>query len=66
MNRTLLTRVLTLSVAYFCSAAIAPAQTPSTNYAITHAKIFTLTGPPIDDGILVIRDGKIAARRHQR
>jgi imidazolonepropionase-like amidohydrolase len=61
MNRTLLTRVLTVFVAYFCSAAIAPAQTPSTNYTITHAKIFTLTGPPIDDGILVIRDGKIAA-----
>src|SRR5580700_5830155 len=61
MNRTLLTRVLTLSVAYFCSAAIATAQTPSTSYAITHAKTFTLTGPPIDDGILVIRDGKIAA-----
>jgi imidazolonepropionase-like amidohydrolase len=61
VKRTLLTRVLTLSVAYFCFAAIAPAQTPSTNYAITHAKIFTLTGPPIDDGILVIRDGKIAA-----
>jgi imidazolonepropionase-like amidohydrolase len=40
---------------------MAPAQTPSTSYAITHAKIFTLTGPPIDDGILVIRDGKIAA-----
>ena len=61
MNRTLLIRVLTLSVAYLCSASIAPAQTPSTNYAITHAKLFTLTGPPIDDGILVIRDGKIAA-----
>jgi imidazolonepropionase-like amidohydrolase len=61
MNRTLLPRVLTLSVAYLCSASIAPAQTPSTNYAITHAKLFTLTGPPIDDGILVIRDGKIAA-----
>ena len=61
MKRTLLTRVLTLTVAYFFSAAIAPAQPPSTNYAITHAKIFTLTGPPIDDGILVIRDGKIAA-----
>ncbi len=62
MSRTLLTRVLTtLAVAYFCFAAIATAQTPSTNYAITHAKIFTLTGPPIDDGILVIRDGKIAA-----
>jgi imidazolonepropionase-like amidohydrolase len=61
MSRALLTRALTLSAAYFFSAAIAPAQTPSTNYAITHAKIFTLTGPPIDDGILVIRDGKIAA-----
>ena len=61
MNRALLTRVLTAFVAYFCSAGIAPAQTPSTNYAITHAKIFTLTGPPIDDGILVMRDGKIAA-----
>jgi len=61
VNRILLTRVLTLTVAYFFSATIAPAQTPSTNYAITHAKIFTLTGPPIDDGILVIRDGKIAA-----
>jgi imidazolonepropionase-like amidohydrolase len=61
MSRTLLPRVLALAVAYFCSASIAPAQTPSTNYAITHAKIFTLTGPPIDDGILVILDGKIAA-----
>ena len=61
MKRTLVTRVLTLSVGYFFSTAIVLAQTPSTNYAITHAKIFTLTGPPIDDGILVIRDGKIAA-----
>ena len=61
MKRTLVTRAITLSAAYFFSAAIAPAQTPSTNYAITHAKIFTLAGPPIDDGILVIRDGKIAA-----
>jgi imidazolonepropionase-like amidohydrolase len=61
VKRTLVTRAITLSAAYFFSAAIAPAQTPSTNYAITHAKIFTLAGPPIDDGILVIRDGKIAA-----
>lgn len=30
-------------------------------YAITHAKIYTLAGTPIDDGTLVIRDGKIAA-----
>ncbi|HEY2461360.1 MAG TPA: amidohydrolase family protein [Candidatus Acidoferrum sp.] len=38
----------------------APAQTTSV-YAITHAKIFTLAGAPIEDGTLIIRDGKIAA-----
>jgi len=38
------------------------AQSPSSGvYAITHAKIFTLAGAPIEDGTLVIRDGKIAA-----
>ena len=40
----------------------ANAQTnAATDYAITHAKIFTLAGPPIEDGAVVIRDGKIAA-----
>src|SRR4029077_18823399 len=34
---------------------------PSTTYALTHAKIFTLAGSAIEDGTLVIRDGKIAA-----
>jgi imidazolonepropionase-like amidohydrolase len=29
--------------------------------AIAHAKIFTLAGPPIEDGTVVIHDGKIAA-----
>jgi imidazolonepropionase-like amidohydrolase len=38
----------------------AQTQAPSV-YAITHAKIFTLAGSPIEDGTLVIRDGKIAA-----
>jgi len=39
------------------------AQTPqaATTYAITHAKIFTLAGSTIDDGTLVIKDGRIAA-----
>jgi imidazolonepropionase-like amidohydrolase len=39
------------------------AQTPqaANTYAITHAKIFTLAGSTIDDGTLVIKDGKIAA-----
>lgn len=41
------------------SPARAQSQPPA--YAITHAKIFTLAGPPIEDGTLVIRDGKIAA-----
>ena len=40
---------------------VAAQAAPPTSYAITHAKIFTLTGAPIDDGTLVIRDGKIAA-----
>ena len=39
----------------------AQSQSPSGVYAITHAKIFTLAGSPIEDGTLVIRDGKIAA-----
>ncbi len=34
---------------------------PPTTYAITHAKIFTLAGRTIEDGTLIIRDGKIAA-----
>jgi imidazolonepropionase-like amidohydrolase len=34
---------------------------PSVAYAITHARIFTLAGWTIDDGTLIIRDGKIAA-----
>ena len=38
------------------------AQTSSApDFAITHAKIFTLAGPPIEDGTVVIHEGKIAA-----
>jgi imidazolonepropionase-like amidohydrolase len=39
---------------------IAAQQIPSV-FAITHAKIFTVTGTPIEDGTLVIKDGRIAA-----
>jgi len=35
------------------------AQSPT--YALTHAKIFTLAGSPIDDATLIIRGGKISA-----
>jgi imidazolonepropionase-like amidohydrolase len=44
----------------FSLSAAAQSQPPSV-YALTHAKIFTLAGAPIEDGTLVIRDGKIAA-----
>jgi len=48
---------------YFISSPLVHAQSqPSPRvYAITHARIFTLAGSPIEDGTLVIRDGKIAA-----
>ncbi len=38
----------------------AQSQPPSV-VALTHAKIFTLAGAPIENGTLVIRDGKIAS-----
>lgn len=46
-----------------CLAGTMPAQAqqPVSTYAITHAKITTLVGLAIDDGTLVIKDGKIAA-----
>ncbi len=39
----------------------ARAQQQSPTYAITHAKIVSLASSPIEDGTLVIKDGKIAA-----
>jgi imidazolonepropionase-like amidohydrolase len=58
-----LTRALIAAAATITAASFAHAQQPepTTTYAITHAKIFTLAGAPIDDGVLVIKDGKIAA-----
>jgi imidazolonepropionase-like amidohydrolase len=50
-----------LSAALLCVSFSVPAQEKPATYAITHAKIFTLTGAPIDDGTVVIRDGKIFA-----
>jgi imidazolonepropionase-like amidohydrolase len=49
-----------LSIFCFLVPAAVYAQSSST-YVLTHAKIFTLAGTPIEDGTLVIRDGKIAA-----
>jgi imidazolonepropionase-like amidohydrolase len=52
---TLVTAVSTVSL-----GAFAQSQPPSV-VALTHAKVFTLAGSPIEDGTVVIRDGKIAA-----
>jgi imidazolonepropionase-like amidohydrolase len=54
-------RLITLSVTFCCGAVLAPAQERPAVYAITHAKIFTLAGAAIDDGTLLIREGKITA-----
>ena len=40
---------------------IAVAQNTSETYAITNARIFTVTGPVIERGTVVIQNGKIAA-----
>lgn len=55
-------RTLTVSMvfAFVTGGCFGQSATPTT-YAITHAKIFTLVGAPIDDGTLVIKDGKISA-----
>src|SRR5882724_5342123 len=42
-------------------ACVCNAQSSAGDIAITHAKIFTLAGPPIQDGTVLIHDGKIAA-----
>jgi len=56
LQRTLLFLSCFLTVLYFPKTASAQAQ--PTTYAITHAKIFTLSGATIDDGTIVIQNGK--------
>jgi imidazolonepropionase-like amidohydrolase len=49
-----------VSLLFIFSAA--PQEKPAAPiYAITHAKLITLAGSPIDDGTVVIKEGKIAA-----
>ena len=58
---SLAVRIVLACAAVFAWPGAASAQSqPATTYAITHAKIFTLSGTTIDDGTLIIRDGKIA------
>lgn len=65
MNRVLATTfnrcAFSLFTAAFLSFAVSAQSSAPTTYAITHAKLVTLAGPPIEDGTVVIKDGKIAA-----
>src|SRR5258705_4430304 len=54
-------RVLAAVAGLACFGALATAQSEATVYAITHAKIFTLSGAAIEDGTIVIQNGKIAS-----
>lgn len=60
--RTVVLRALTilLGCGVFALGSLAQSTT-STSYAITHAKIFTVSGAPIENGTVVIKDGKIVA-----
>jgi imidazolonepropionase-like amidohydrolase len=51
---------LWFSCGFVSSMACAQTATQG-DYAITHAKIYTLTGAPIEDGTVIVHDGKIAA-----
>jgi len=60
MNRSRCLRVFAFFLTAMVAAVALNAQTAG-DYAVTHAKIFTLAGPPIEDGTVLIHDGKIAA-----
>jgi imidazolonepropionase-like amidohydrolase len=53
-------RVLFVITGFACFTGKSSAQSQPATYAVTHAKIFTLSGPTIDDGTVVIQNGKIA------
>src|ERR1700732_1232204 len=52
--------LLLLPLSFVC-AAPGSTQSASAVYAIQGAKIYTLVGPAIENGTVIIRDGKIAA-----
>lgn len=45
----------------YLAPLVAAQSNASAVYAITHAKLVTVAGPPIEDGTVIIKDGKIAA-----
>ena len=47
--------------AAFCAAALLPCTARAQTIAITGGKVYTVSGAPIDNGTVIIRDGKITA-----
>jgi imidazolonepropionase-like amidohydrolase len=50
-----------LAKSWFRTNAMPQAAEPAPVYAVRGAKVFTLSGPPMENATVVIRDGKIAA-----
>jgi imidazolonepropionase-like amidohydrolase len=47
--------------AALCAAALLPCSASAQTIAITGGKVYTVSGAPIENGTVIIRDGKIAA-----
>jgi imidazolonepropionase-like amidohydrolase len=61
-SASIIVRNASLVAALCLTPIFVSGQAPAPSaYAITHAKIYTLAGTPIDDATLLIKDGKIAA-----
>lgn len=58
MRKTLIFILISLSLQ---ANDLVPGKMPKTAVAIIHAKIYTVSGPVIDNGILVFKQGKILA-----
>ncbi len=55
-------RTIQLMAALCAAAVIAPVRTlPAQTIAITGGKVYPVSGPPIENGTVLIRDGKIVA-----
>jgi imidazolonepropionase-like amidohydrolase len=53
--------LLIATAALLAGSALLTAQAPQSTYAIRGGKVFTLAGAPIENGTVVIHDGKITA-----
>ena len=54
-------RLVAILVPFILVSPASPAAEPSEAFAFRGARILPVAGEPIDDGVLVVRDGKIVA-----